>query len=246
MPEWRAPVFVEGPVDRTVLEELRAAGLPSAALDFPKRGVALTGKDQAMRDLAAVVAARLHAIVLIDFDSHADAEALSKWVGAQLKLELKKISSATACEVAVSGEVIVVTASEARRGVIIPVGSSVALAGYTPDSRAMDDHLLGLALIENVYATLREDGRPLVEYAHAMKKLGEVLSLLDTNGIPVRNSKRACLLLRALAGFHSSQPTFAERLLKGAHSVDNTLLGKHFAPLLERLRAAEALLRPTA
>jgi hypothetical protein len=43
-----------------------------------------------------------------------------------------------------------------------------------------------------------------------------------------------------LADFHSSQPVFAERLLRRIHRIDPTRLGQRFSPLIEALNAAEA------
>jgi hypothetical protein len=241
MPEWRVAVFVEGNVDRAVLEGLRDARLLGDALHLPERSSA--GKDGVLHDLAAALAASLRAIALIDYDHHATLDAFSLFVRGRVAAELVKLRHEGACESELLDGFLGIRIASRMRACIIPVGAPFALEGYVAGSRAMDDYLISLALDADAYGALREGDRHLVEHAHVMKKLGEVLALLARNEIPVQDSKRLCLLLRGLANFHSAQATFAERLMKGAHRVDPSRLGQRFATLLDALRAAESKLR---
>src|SRR5947209_19843851 len=119
MPEWRVPVFVEGAVDRTVLEQLRDAGGLSETLDLPRRNAAASGKDQVLTDLAANVAGGLRAIALVDYDEHGDAASLAAWVQTRLTEELKKLGSQIAFDIGVvAGRLIEIRPAAGQRAIV--------------------------------------------------------------------------------------------------------------------------------
>lgn len=238
-------VFYEGALDIGILESVRAAGLLPAGLIVQRRAKGdAEGDHRAVCEAAAFLAAGLHAIAMIDANGHRPEERFG-WARRIIDDELSlAATSSSAVMDDVRPDVAIVRApAHAGAVAIVLVGlrEPTSLVGYAPSAFAMDDYVLRLALDEAIYTALARPDRGLVAHAKVLAVLAQTLALLEAQSIPVRDAKRASLLLRAFADYHASQAKFAEDLMGKCGD-----LAAAFLPLLDDLARARSLLLPTS
>ncbi len=208
-----------------------------------------------MSDAVAHLKAATSVIVIRDLDDW-DPRDLGRWLddtlttkGVTLAWEAESPAPVSASERLhlrdVRGE------NGVARLVLVGVGlhEDDSLSGHYPIERfTMDDYLLRLVADSEVYDALTEIRRE-VPYEKAVSKLDEIGKLMDSNGLPIRLSKRYLQFLRAIAGFRASPAEFALGLLERAVGAKaESAIRTFFLPFLDDLEVARGLIgsAPTA
>jgi hypothetical protein len=260
----RHATFCEGEDDRSVLNALKKAGFLPLDLDIkPKRETKTerdqpAGKEGMLKRIAPLVrpidGAGKSAIAVRDFDDQTLPQ-IEQWFIDHLTRELHQTDgSITVVSEGSSGSAVFLFRIQAPmsqlvgRVVGIAVGMPSALpAEYGITQFAIDDFVLALTRKQVVYEAISEFRTFDVTYDLAIKKLGEVVALMKTNGIPVVHTKRLMHIFRAVTGFRAASATFAERVIeKSVEALGRDKVKQHFAPLITALEAASSLLSSTA
>jgi hypothetical protein len=247
-------VYYEGDDDGAVLTGLQSAGLlPADFILSERRESKRPGKEGMVQELAPLVSpvngAGRSAVVLRDLDD-LEIDQVSEWfcneltkalpnVEPQIRILPQEISSKRVLFFQIPG------ALHTGRVVVIPVG----LPG-DPEMRqcgierfTVDDYIVRLARNQKVFESVTEFGD--VQHSLAMRKLTEVMDLMRSNNLPIKNSKRLLHLLRAITGFRASPATFASRLIeKAANVIGMEGLRGHLTPLVDDLDEAAKILAP--
>lgn len=229
-------VYYEGDDDRNFLEKLKERKLLPENWEIAQRDKSRPGKDGMVQDLAPFVrplnGVGGSAVALADLDEQ-DAGQMRNWslgqltkyvAGEGIAITSRESSSPRVSAFAVSG------GNRSSQVVFVAVGlseDSVLCQTHGHDRFAMDDYVLRLVCDSSVYAGVSDFQE--VPFDTAMKKLQEMASMLRSNQIPIRHTKRFLHLLRAITNFRPSSAAFVERVV-----------GKALATLTE-VRAREVL-----
>lgn len=250
MPEAKlVRAYHEGDDDRAVLEGLKYAGLLPETLEIATRDKKRLGKEGVVYELSSFVrpanGAAGRAIALVDIDDKQTGQ-LAEW----FRQELRKTLPSGSTDLDVGFEQsdrrpnvsLISLSSGDKKGAVALVAIGLAddqefRQTFGIDEFAIDDHIFRLSRDPGVFASIPDFAEVTPDVA--MNKLDEMVSLLRSNNLSIRRSKRFLHLLRAIVGFRASSAAFIDRLLtKAMDAVGTDRVRALLAPLVDDLEEA--------
>lgn len=229
----RIKLFCEGPHDHSFLETLAELGRLPAAVELPKRGTS-KGKDAIPPAVAANLRAGISSIAVRDYDELRRDE-VARWLARAIGhsgAAITPLADASDAYVIATPKPIVVIGV----GHLPPPPAEVA----SVTRGTIDEYLFRLLLDRDVYEAASEINE--CSYDVWRKKLVEVRSMIESNGLPAPTLKQLVRLPHLLTSFEGAPTTLTQKAVHAA-----AVVGK-LDGLCEPLRtgvakAGEALLR---